>query len=74
MMRGVTIEPDDRVAANRLGAVRCASCAHVRLIRSGRGSEFVMCERGLRREPGFAKYPRLPVTQCPGHEPAGDAG
>jgi hypothetical protein len=48
----------------------CPSCAHVRVVRSGRGSVFLMCERGLRREPGFAKYPRLPVTVCRGHEPA----
>lgn len=46
----------------------CASCAHVRVIRSGRGSIFLMCERGLRQEAGFAKYPRLPVVRCAGHE------
>ena len=27
-----------------------------------------MCERGLRKETGYAKYPRLPVIRCPGHE------
>ncbi|MBJ7471724.1 MAG: hypothetical protein JHD16_10505 [Solirubrobacteraceae bacterium] len=46
----------------------CASCTHLRVVRSGRGSVFVMCERGLRREPGFAKYPGLPVLQCSGLE------
>jgi hypothetical protein len=47
----------------------CVSCAHLRVIRSGRGSLFLMCERGLRKEPGFAKYPGLPVLRCAGHEP-----
>ena len=45
----------------------CSSCALQRLIRSGRGSEFSMCERGLRGEAGYAKYPRLPVTGCAGY-------
>ncbi|MDQ8043807.1 MAG: hypothetical protein AAGC46_03955 [Solirubrobacteraceae bacterium] len=46
----------------------CAGCAHVRVVRSGRGSVFWMCERGLRREPGYLKYPRLPVVACRGYE------
>lgn len=27
-----------------------------------------MCERGLRGEAGYTKYPRLPVMRCAGHE------
>jgi len=50
----------------------CGSCAHQRVIRSGRGSSFSMCERGLRREPGFSKYPRLPVLVCGGWEYGGE--
>jgi hypothetical protein len=46
----------------------CATCAHQRMIRSGRGSTFSMCERGLTEE-AFEKYPRLPVLRCGGHEP-----
>jgi hypothetical protein len=46
----------------------CSTCQHVRTVRSGRGSLFLLCERGLRREAGFAKYPRLPLLTCPGHE------
>ncbi len=45
----------------------CASCLHQRLIRSGRGSTFSLCERGL-SDPAWPKYPRLPVLRCPGHE------
>jgi hypothetical protein len=46
----------------------CASCVHQKLIRSGRGSTFSMCLRH-REEPAYPKYPRLPVTACPGYEP-----
>lgn len=31
-----------------------------------------MCERGLRKEPGFAKYPRLPVLRCGGFQQSAD--
>ena len=46
----------------------CSHCVHQRVIRSGRGSVFSMCERGLRGEPGYDKYPRLPVGRCLGFE------
>ena len=67
-----TLAPEDReaLAATPGRGGLCRSCGHVRVVRSGRGSVFLMCERGLRREPGFAKYPRLPVVRCAGHEPA----
>ena len=45
----------------------CDSCRHQKLIRTGRGSEFSMCLRH-RTDPAYPKYPRLPVTACPGHE------
>ncbi len=47
----------------------CGGCAHQRVIANTRGSTFSMCERGLAHEPGFAKYPRLPVLACAGFEP-----
>jgi L-amino acid N-acyltransferase YncA len=46
----------------------CSTCVHQKLIRSGRGSTFSMCLRH-KTEPEYPKYPRLPVTSCPGHEP-----
>jgi hypothetical protein len=46
----------------------CGSCFQQRPVRSGRGSHFSMCERGLRGEAGYVKYPRLPVTRCNGWE------
>jgi hypothetical protein len=36
------------------------------VITNTRGSVFSMCERGLAGEPGYAKYPRLPVVRCEG--------
>jgi hypothetical protein len=45
----------------------CDSCRHQKLIRTGRGSEFSMCLRS-KVDPAYPKYPRVPVTQCPGYE------
>ncbi|WP_205697842.1 hypothetical protein [Conexibacter sp. SYSU D00693] len=47
----------------------CDRCAHQRIVRSGRGSVFSMCELG-RKDPDWPKYPRMPVLACPRHEPA----
>ena len=47
----------------------CDSCAHQRVVRNTRGSSFSLCERS-RTEPEYPRYPRLPVLDCPGHEPA----
>jgi L-amino acid N-acyltransferase YncA len=46
----------------------CSTCAHQKLIQSGRGSTFSMCLRH-REDPAYPKYPRLPVRACAGHEP-----
>lgn len=52
----------------------CARCVHSRLILSGRGSRFVLCELS-KTDPAFPRYPRLPVVACAGFEaaPSGDA-
>ena len=42
----------------------CAQCAHQKLVKSGRGSEFSMCKLGL-KDPDWPKYPRMPVVRCP---------
>ena len=57
----------------RPSAGLCDSCRHQRLIRTGRGSEFSMCERS-KREPEYPKYPRLPVLECAGYERLPHAG
>ena len=45
----------------------CDSCRHQRLVRTGRGSEFSLCERS-KTDPSFPKYPRVPVLECRGFE------
>lgn len=46
----------------------CAGCAHVRVVRSGKGSTFYLCELS-RVDPAFPRYPRLPVLRCRGFTP-----
>jgi hypothetical protein len=45
----------------------CDSCKHQRVVTNTRGSRFSMCERS-KSDPGFPKYPRLPVRECRGYE------
>lgn len=52
---------------DRSEAGLCTRCNHSRVIESGRGSRFWMCQLH-RVDPSFAKYPRLPVLQCRGFE------
>jgi hypothetical protein len=47
----------------------CRSCAHVQTITSARQSTFYLCRRSA-SDPSFPKYPRLPVLECRGYEPA----
>jgi hypothetical protein len=51
----------------------CDGCAHQRLVPNTRGSVFSLCERS-RSDPGYPRYPRLPVLSCPGFEPRREAG
>lgn len=45
----------------------CASCRHLVVVTTDRGSVFVQC--GLAKvDPRFRKYPQLPVVLCDGHE------
>jgi hypothetical protein len=44
----------------------CDSCEHCRVIRSDRGSVFLLCELSF-TDPAFRKYPSLPVVRCPGY-------
>jgi len=52
----------------RVPAGLCDRCVHQRLVPTTRGSVFSLCERSL-REPGYARYPPLPVQRCPGFTP-----
>jgi hypothetical protein len=46
----------------------CISCRWRRVIESGTGSRFSLCERS-RGDSRYPRYPRLPVLACPGYEP-----
>jgi len=48
----------------------CDSCRHQRIVRNTRGSIFSLCERSKTEPDRFPRYPRLPVTACPGYEPS----
>jgi hypothetical protein len=43
----------------------CHRCRHLRVIRSARGSSFLMCQ-----EPSLPKYTAQPVRGCPRFAPA----
>jgi hypothetical protein len=62
---------DDRSEIDRDQRARvglCFTCRHASRIANPRGSIFYLCERS-RTDPGFARYPRLPVIACAGWEP-----
>ena len=61
----VVVMRDSETERERVGL--CASCCHMRLIRSDRESTFYMCQRSA-SDKSFPKYPRLPVIQCKGYE------
>jgi len=46
----------------------CGRCVHAKRVVSGRGSTFWQCTLA-RTDPGFRKYPELPVLECSGFEP-----
>ena len=46
----------------------CNSCAHQQIVPNTRGSRFSLCKRAKNEPERFPRYPRLPVTQCPGYE------
>jgi len=46
----------------------CADCAHARIVRTARGSEFYLCELSF-TDRRFPRYPPLPVLRCDGHQP-----
>jgi hypothetical protein len=52
----------------------CLLCRHSRVVTSGRGSTFRLCERS-KADPRYPRYPALPVLRCEGVEPVSrDAG
>lgn len=45
----------------------CDSCAHQQLVPNTRGSVFSLCRRS-QSDDSYPRYPRLPVSECLGHE------
>ena len=64
-------EPDDPTVAATSGLAPglCGSCRHARVITSGRGSVFSLCQLSS-TDPSFPRYPQLPVMRCRGYESA----
>ncbi len=58
----------DGVKAEEPRAGLCDSCLHQQLVHNTRGSVFSLCRRSRNEPERFARYPRLPVTNCPGYE------
>ena len=50
----------------------CEHCEHCRLIISGKGSRFLLCQLSL-EDSRYAKYPPQPVVTCQGFKPAGES-
>jgi hypothetical protein len=48
----------------------CASCKHVRIVRSDRDSVFYQCKLAA-TDTRFPQYPALPVLTCEGYEEEG---
>ena len=57
-----------------MNAGLCDTCVHQRVVRNTRGSSFSLCQRSKDEPDRFPRYPRVPVTACPGYEPRTDAG
>jgi hypothetical protein len=76
LYRGYRDNPNEVEARHAAAATRgrepgfglCDSCRFQRIVRSGRGSVFTLCERS-KIDAAFPKYPRVPVVECAGHEP-----
>lgn len=50
----------------------CHSCDYARKIISAKGSRFLYCLRAEQTDERYARYPRLPVLECPGYRPRSD--
>ncbi len=45
----------------------CNACRHQQIVRTTRGSLFSLCRRSRDEPERFPRYPRIPVTDCPGY-------
>ncbi len=56
------------------GAGLCNACRHQQVVRTTRGSAFSLCLRSRDEPERFPRYPRIPVSACPGFEPRAPPG
>jgi hypothetical protein len=49
----------------------CGNCAYARVIVSGTGSRFLLCQKS-QEDRRYPKYPPQPVQACVGFKPASD--
>jgi hypothetical protein len=68
LIRGAVTDPSEIDRDERARVGLCVTCRHASRIANPRGSIFYLCERS-RTDPGFPRYPRLPVIACIGWEP-----
>jgi hypothetical protein len=54
------------MSAGAPGPGLCADCVFHKVVVSGRGSRFWLCQRS-RFDPRFPRYPALPVLACSGY-------
>lgn len=47
----------------------CADCLHARVNETRRGTAYLRCALAT-ADNRFARYPRLPVTECAGYDPS----
>jgi hypothetical protein len=57
-----------------MNAGLCDTCVHQRVVKNTRGSSFSLCQRSKTEPERYPRYPRVPVTECAGHEPASVEG
>jgi len=57
----------DKLEFSNKKAGLCATCVHSKIVKSERGSAFILCLRS-KTDPAFPKYPPLPVRECVGFE------
>jgi len=51
----------------RAAAGLCPECKHVRIVRSAKGSTFLLCDLS-KRDPRWSRYPAQPRMECAGFE------
>lgn len=66
-------EAESGVAWRKLGAAAglCETCGHAKLNETRKGTAYLRCTRAS-WDDRLPRYPRLPVTDCPGYEPMKD--